>query len=618
MFFREKKTSSNPTLQLVESYRDAKGKCAQRMVVSLAGCTVPDDLRRLVSVEVTHRMAGYERLLDDDPLVELWTKRVLDRIEEAGKLPGVSRRETPSGRLAPELVCVDDVEHADGAVLGPYLVLLQAWKSLGLDDVLEGRKLGRSQIAAAKASVMNRLVEPVSENELPAWVATTALGDLLGVRSEGWAEDRFYRVSDRLLGLRGALEVHLREKERDLFNLDRTIILYDLTNTYFEGTAADNELARRSAASKEKRTDCPQISVGLALDAEGFVITHRVFAGNVSDCRTLLDAVGELREAEGMGPSKPVVVVDGGMATDSNLAELRERGFDYVVNGKRQKRAEFAEDFLDVGKFRRVEGRGKATEQQPVFVRRIESDGEKVVLCRSEGRREKEDAIQDGAERRLVDGLEKLRSRILRNDPRLKLAEGRTPVDRAVGSLVSRTTRASKLYSIDYCHEARSLVWRRKEEWDADRELHGCYHLRSTLDLDDQQLWHIYITLTKVEDAFRSMKDGLGLRPVNHSLADRCRAHVWITVLAYHLQRWTEHSLKLAGYECTWRRLRRSLETHGYATVIVPTAGGLEHHSRKPGRPNHLQKLVYGLLGIDWKSLPVTRRTYKTGTCTKT
>ena len=151
MFFREKKTSSNPTLQLVESYRDAKGKCAQRMVVSLAGCTVPDDLRRLVSVEVTHRMAGYERLLDDDPLVELWTKRVLDRIEEAGKLPGVSRRETPSGRLAPELVCVDDVEHADGAVLGPYLVLLQAWKSLGLDDVLEGRKLGRSQIAAAKA-----------------------------------------------------------------------------------------------------------------------------------------------------------------------------------------------------------------------------------------------------------------------------------------------------------------------------------------------------------------------------------------------------------------------------------------------------------------------------------
>ncbi|MBT3286357.1 MAG: hypothetical protein HN380_03355 [Victivallales bacterium] len=114
----------------------------------------------------------------------------------------------------------------------------------------------------------------------------------------------FYRASARLLVARRDLEAHLRERERDLFNLDRTIVLYDLTNTYFEGVAADNELARRSAASKEKRTDCPLISVGLVLDAEGFVLTHRVFPGNVSDCRTLLDAVGELREVGGMGPSK--------------------------------------------------------------------------------------------------------------------------------------------------------------------------------------------------------------------------------------------------------------------------------------------------------------------------
>ena len=619
MFFREKKTSKTPTLQLVESYRNAKGKCAQRVVVSLGGCTVPDDLRKLVSVEVTHRMAGYERLLDDDPLVELWTKRVFDRIEDAGKLPTALRRETLSARREPELVFIDEVEHENGTVLGPYLVLLQAWKSLGLDPLLEGRGFTRGQIAAAKASVMNRLVEPVSENELPAWVATTALGDLLSVRSEGWAEDRFYRISDRLLAARGDLEAHLRERERDLFNLDRTIVLYDLTNTYFEGVAADNELARRSAASKEKRTDCPLISVGLVLDAEGFVLTHRVFPGNVSDCRTLLDAVGELREVGGMGPSKPVVVVDGGMATKDNLAELRARGYDYVVNGKRQRRAEFAADFLDRDKFRRVEGRGKATEEQPVFVRRITSGGETIVLCRSDGRRDKEDAIQDGAERKLVDGLEKLRCRILRNDPRLKLDEGRALVDRAIGRLASRTTRASKLYSIDYGHDDRSFAWRRKEEeWNGDRELHGCYHLRSTLDLDDQKLWRIYITLTRVEDAFRSMKGQLGLRPVNHSLEDRCRAHIWITVLAYHLQRWTEHSLKLAGYECTWRRLKRSLETHCYATVIMPTAEGLEHHNRKPGRPDQIQKLVYTLLGIDWKALPVRRRTYKIAQCAKT
>ncbi len=109
-------------------------------------------------------------------------------------------------------------------------------------------------MAAAKATVLNRLIEPVSENELPNWVLTTALGDLLNVRTDGWAEDRFYRIGDRLLAARTEFEKHLRDRERDLFNLDRTILLYDLTNSYFEGTASRNDLARRSVASKEKRT----------------------------------------------------------------------------------------------------------------------------------------------------------------------------------------------------------------------------------------------------------------------------------------------------------------------------------------------------------------------------
>jgi transposase len=400
--------------------------------------------------------------------------------------------------------------------------------------------------------------------------------------------------------------------------LERTIVLYDLTNSYFEGGASANPLARRSVNSKEKRSDCPLISVGLVLDAEGFVLTHKVFKGNVSDCRTLLESVQVLEGIDGSS-AKPVVVVDGGMATNANLAELRARGYEYVVNGKRQKRAQFAEDFLDRDSFRRVDGRGGNAADQPVFVRRILSGDETVILCRSDGRRDKEDAIVDGAERKLIEGLEKLQARILREDPRLKLHEGTDLVNRALGNLAGRTTRASKLYRIEYDHENRSLTWgRREQDWNSSRELHGCYHLRSTLDLEDQQLWKMYITLTKVEDAFRSMKSDLGLRPFNHQLERRCKAHVWITVLAYHLQRWVEHSLKLSGYECTWKSLRRRLQTHCYATIITPTEEKLEHHDRKPGRPNEVQRLIYSLLGIDWKTLPVVRRTYKTGQCAKT
>ena len=102
-----------------------------------------------------------------------------------------------------------------------------------------------------------------------------------------------------------------------------------------------------------------------------------------------------------------------------------------------------------------------------------------MVLCRSDGRRDKEDAIQDSAERKLIDGLEKLNARIFRNDPKLKLLKGSALVNRVIGRLTSRTTRVSKLYEIDYNHQDRKLTWtRREEEWSKNRQLHGCYHLR--------------------------------------------------------------------------------------------------------------------------------------------
>ncbi len=619
MFFREKKTSKKPILQLVESYRNAKGKVAQRVVVSLAGCWVPDELRKLVAVELTHRAQGYQRFLEEDPEVQQWVERVLDRMEDQGKLSAPSRYEVQNVQAGiHEQVCLEHIEHEEGTLLGPCLILQQAWTSLGLDGVLIELGFSKPQIATAKVSIFNRLIEPVSENELPSWVATTALRELLGERTEGWAEDRFYRISDKLLRGTETIEAHLRQKERDLFNLDRTILLYDLTNSYFEGSGAKNELAQRSVASKEKRSDCPLISVGIVLDAEGFIIRHKVFAGNISDCKTLMDAVSELEGVAG-NETKPVVIVDGGMASQKNLDALRERGYDYIVNGKRRSRADFADDFLDLDSFRRIEGRDKRREKQPVFVRRISSGDETVVLCRSDGRKKKENAIQDNAERKLIEGLEKLYARIVRDDKRLKLAENGAMVNRIIGRLLSRTTRASRLYEINYDPKTQELDWHRKEgEWESSRDLHGCYHLRSTIELEDQQLWKLYITLVRVEDAFRSMKSDLGLHPFHHQLAQRCRAHIWITVLAYHLLRWTEHTLDLSGYSYTWRSVRRQTQTHTYSTLIIPTAKGVEHHIRKAGRPTETQKMIYTQLGVEWKTLPVHRRIYKIRQCAKT
>lgn len=611
MFFREKKSRNSRVLQLVENYRDHKGKVRQRIIISLGEVPVPDEHRRAVAHEVAQRMAGYEKLFVDDPEVAQWTAKVIAKIEQEGKLPRATCKQIGQGKDSHvDNILLDNIVHERSTLLGPLLVLDRIWQALGFNEILKDSKLSQARIASAKALVFNRLIDPCSEHELINWIHTTSLADMTGLNMSGWAEDRFYRIGDKLFSMRTRLEKHLREREQDIFNLERTVLLYDLTNTYFEGEAQKNEMAKRSKNSKEKRTDCPLISVGVVLDAHGFILTHKVFAGNISDCKTLMNAVeGLQQEIKGVNP---VVIVDGGIATNENLQLLKDNGYEYVVNGKRQKRKEFAEDFINTDKFKKVSGRGKRGDDAPVFVRRIERDGEIIVLCRSEGRKEKEDAIRSNAEKRLLEGLEKIEVRIRRNDPRLKLDEGAALVNRAIGSLIKRSTRASKYYEINYVHEERRLnFYRKTPEWEKAGDLHGCYCLRCSIDLPDEELWKLYITLTKVETSFKYMKSDLGLRPVHHQLDRRCRTHVWITILAYHLLRYAEYSLECCGYSATWNTISRILQTHCYTTIVANSTDNVEYHVRSPGRPDGQQKFIYEMLDIDYTALPVQKRAYK-------
>ena len=603
MFIREKKTRYATVLQLVNGERGHDGKVRQHIILSLGDMRIPDELRKTIAHEVENRLNGYQRLMPLELEVAQCVDVILDKLKSEGKLPRVTHRELDrTGETAINGVLLDQAEHENGTLLGPLLPLESAWNSLGLSEILRAHKFSPRQICAAKITIYNRLIEPVSENELLSWARTTALDELLGERIKLSGEDRFYRVSDRLLACGEALGIHLREREQELFNLSRTIVLYDLTNSYFEGEVAENPKARRSANSKEKRTDRPLVSVGLALDGEGFPLGHKTFPGNMHDCRTLAQAVGDLHKICGEG-TKPIVVLDGGIATEENLDYLCGKGFDYVVNGKRTTRQKFAADFLEPDLFHKV---GEREDKAPVMIRHIESEQDLIVLCRSDERKKKEDAIVSRTEEKLIAALEKLRARIDKNDGKLHLRKGVETVNRNIGEICGRHTRAAKFYTIEFNLDSRTLSWWRDDEkYQGDAELHGCYHLRSSRkDLSDDAIWHIYITLTKVESAFRLLKSDLGLRPFFHYTEDRCDGHVWLTILAYHLLRWVEYSLQTAGYRISWKAMRRLLSTHCYATMIIPTSDGKVRHLRKPGNPDEQQRAIYEIMGIDLTKFP--------------
>jgi hypothetical protein len=246
MFFRTKKIKNSSVLQLVRSYRDRRGKVKQEVVVSLGKLNVPDREKNQIAQAIEERLAGQESLYPLKPSVAKWTDIIIKKIEET-KL-AVSRY--PTDNISPDEdiadgVLVDRIEHENETILGPLLVLKKAWDDLGIGDCLMENGFSKSQVNASIASVFNRLIFPESEHRLPLWCSTMSLDEILNDRLSMSGDDRFYRVSDELLKVRKGLEKYLRQREKTLFNLSDSIVLYDLTNSYFEGECKKRKQKRK-------------------------------------------------------------------------------------------------------------------------------------------------------------------------------------------------------------------------------------------------------------------------------------------------------------------------------------------------------------------------------------
>ena len=267
--------------------------------------------------------------------------------------------------------------------VGAEHVALEALRRLGLDVKLAELGFNRHQLNAAIGVIVGRMVHPGSELATHQWLQQrSGLGELLDYDFGALDLSRLYRVSDRLLTHRAALEGFLYQQECDLFSLAETITLYDLTNTFFEGTASGNAKAQRGH-SKEKRSDCPLVTLALVLDASGFPKRSEVFAGNASEPATLKQMLQRLALAP--GAVAPTVVLDAGIATEENLAWLREQGYRYLVVS-RERHKQFDPDQAMVI---RDEGATRIRAQRVVD----EDSGEVRLYCHSTGREAKERGI---------------------------------------------------------------------------------------------------------------------------------------------------------------------------------------------------------------------------------
>jgi transposase len=471
------------------------------------------------------------------------------------------------------------------------------WRQLGLDEILSRAGLSERAQRLSEAMTLNRLIFPLSEHAMPDWIRRTAMGDILGENFSGLNEDALYRNLDKLHPNRERIERELNEREKDLFQLEGAIYLYDLTSTYFEGQALSNPQAKRGY-SRDKRFDCKQVLVGLVLDREGFPRAHEVFDGNRQDRTTVKEMLERLEERTGRQEGK-TVVVDRGMAFDENIEQIRARGLHYIVASRQAERnawlAEFEEeqDWEEV--IRIPSPRNPGQRKTPVQVKRRESGEQVYVLCLSEGRKEKDRAIRQSHERRLLKDLESLRVRIEKGG--LKAAE---KIQQGVGRLKERYPRVARYYRIEYDSVQGVLSWQEDKAKKAVAEkLDGGYVLKTDRhDLSADEIWRTYSLLTRVEAAFRAMKSPLMERPIFHHLQKRTHTHIFLCVLAYHLLVSIEKRFLDQGIHTSWWTIRQQLSTHEVATVVLPTGNGRTLRIRKGGTPEPIHREIYATLRI--------------------
>jgi transposase len=519
----------------------------------------------------------------------------------AAKVKAATPRSAPPDH---ETECVsiriDQVRTENSREAGPVHVGYQFWLRLQLEEILAEAGLSERARQLSCAMVLNRLVHPDSELAMPAWIRSTALADMVGVDFDALCEDSLYRNLDRLHPQRVKIEAALAERERNLFNLDQTVLLYDVTSTYFEGRALANPKAARGY-SRDKRADCKQVLVGLAINRDGFPLAHEVFAGNRHDSTTLEEMLAALDKRLGLQAGQ-TVVVDRGMSGEKNLQKIRDRGLHYLVAEPYGARHEWVEEFQDAAEFvevvREPSPRNPFQKKSTLQVKMRRVDGETHVLCVSSERKDKDRAIREAHEKKLLVDLEKLRKRVTKGKGR-----GTKPdeVRESIGRLKERYPRVARYYRMDYEAEARVFSWRLDEAKRAGAEnVDGSYLLKTDReDMSAEEAWRIYILLTRAEAAFRAMKSPLGERPIHHRKECRVEAHIFLCVLAYHLLISIEKTLLDQNVHTSWATVREALKTHQVNTIVLPTETGPVLRIRKATTPEPIHRELYQNLGIN-------------------
>jgi hypothetical protein len=613
--------------RLVESYRNHLDRVCHRTILNagyLDGLTT--DQLNLIQKILTAKVANHDNQLfelpyTDDTTVVLHVEEFYQRMVAEKRIDVfVEKKENKSSKNGKDLQLIDlnSIRNKDVREVGAEWLSFQAICQLQIVPFLESLGWSEDQVRLALTHIISRAVYPASELKTTRWIKeNSAVCEITGFDIEQITKDRLYSISKKLYSEKEALEQHLSVRTNELFDIQDKIILYDLTNTYFEGRKEGSKLAK-FGRSKEKRSDAKLVVLGLVINPEGFIKYSSILEGNMTDSKTLEGMINKLRVKTSSSAKKALIVIDAGIATEENLKMILANGYDYLcVTRSNLKTYHFEAGAATVSV--------TDNRKQKIELCRVKTDRntDYYLKVESEAKEMKERSMNEQFRSRFEAGMQQIADSLTRKGG----VKQEDKVHERIGRLKQKYPSIGRHFDIEVEVQddvqikrrkkgteaiqtqkkiATSMKWAVKEGVDINARS-GVYFLRTSMEAkSEENVWQFYNIIREIEATFRVLKTDLDLRPIYHKKDENTMAHLHLGLLAYWLVNTVRHQLKQEGIHSGWREIVRTMNTQKAVTTLAQNNHEEVIMIRRCSEPNQPVRKLYDAL--KYKYAPFVKR----------
>ena len=603
--------------RLVESYRNHNDRVCHRTILNAGYLDeLTTDQLNLIQKILTDKVNNHDQPLfelpyTDDATVLGYVDRFYNRMvaeKRIDVLVGKQEKKPSKNGKDIQAIDIDSIRHKDVREVGAEWLSYQAMGQLGIGTFLESQGWCEDDIKLALSHIISRAVYPASELETTRWIKeNSSVCEVTGYDIERLTKDRLYQISKKLYFWKDQLEEHLSLRTNELFDIEDKIMLYDLTNTYFEGRKLGSKLAKHGR-SKEKRNDAKLVVLALVVNPEGFIKYSSILEGNISDSRTLEGMIDKLRIKTSAAAKKALVVIDAGIAGEENLKMIKEKGYDYLcVSRSSLKNYKIEADATTITV--------TDNKKQKIDLCRVKSgrNTDYYLKVESHAKQAKESSMNEQFRSRFEAGLQKIAGSLTKKGG----VKQEDKVHERIGRLKQKYPSIHRYFDIET--EAKedvgtkrkkkeaqavqdkkkivtSIKWAIKEGVDINARS-GVYFLRTSLEANTEDVvWQFYNTIREIEATFRTLKTDLDLRPIYHQKDDSTMAHLHLGLLAYWVVNTVRHQLKKKDIHSDWREIIRTMNTQKAVTTLAQNTHDEVIMIRRCSEPNHQVRRLYDVL----------------------